>query len=73
MAAISCLFNSLYRGDHGATVIVESMSKYMGGGDVIMGMVTGKKSSVMDQIKTYAYHNGIRTSPFDAYTATRSL
>lgn len=67
---LSALYNPI---KFGATIIVESLSKYMSSGDAIMGMITGKNNEVMNNIKRYANCNGIRTSQFDAYNLVKSI
>lgn len=57
---------------HGADLIVESLSKYMGAGDVIGGFVTGQES-VMRYVRDYAKSNGVRLSAYDAYTVNHNL
>jgi len=59
--------------DYKADVVIESLSKYIGGGDLIMGAVTGRSGKIMNPIMYYTYANGIRTSPFDAYNALKSM
>jgi cystathionine beta-lyase/cystathionine gamma-synthase len=66
---LSATYNPL---DYNADVLVESLSKYMGGGDLIMGMVTGRNGGLLNTIMKYAHENGIRTSQFDAYSLKRA-
>jgi len=67
---LSILFNPL---DHGAHILIESASKYMGGGDIIMGIITAREKKWSDPIKDYTKQYGIRVSPTDAYTLCKSL
>ena len=67
---LSILFNPL---DVGAHIMIESASKYMGGGDIIMGIVTTREEKWFTPIKTLTKQYGIRVSPTDAYTLCKAL
>lgn len=67
---LSSLYNPF---NYGADLVMESLSKYMGGGDVIAGMVCGRNKEIMTALRQYAHHNGIRMSPFDAHVVMKSL
>ena len=67
---LSSLFNPF---DHGTDILIESASKYMGGGDIIMGIVTTRDKKWFDPVKNYTRQCGIRVAPTDAYTLCKSV
>lgn len=60
--------------DFGADVVLYSSTKYLNGhGDVVGGIITGKKE-FMDRIKSpFLFNMGGTSSPFDAWLVTRGL
>lgn len=56
----------------GANYVIDSMSKYMGGGNVIMGCVCGSKKD-MKTVVDYAFIHGLHVSPYDCYMAEISI
>lgn len=59
--------------EHGADILIESATKYMGGGDLIMGVITSRENKWFGAIKNHTIQAGIRVSPHDAYNLTKSL
>lgn len=60
--------------DHGADVVVHSVTKYIGGhSDVVGGVVVTNSADVYQKLKFLQNSVGAVPSPFDAYIALRGL
>ncbi|MDA8198212.1 MAG: PLP-dependent transferase [Thermaerobacter sp.] len=58
----------------GADVVVESLTKFVGGhGDVTAGVVAGVDPDLARAVLAYRTHQGAAASPFDAWLAARGL
>ncbi len=63
------LFNPL---EHGADAVIDSISKYIGGGKVIMGSLVGKLHT-LKKVRQYTKVFGIRVSQYDAWTVSEMI
>jgi cystathionine gamma-lyase len=60
--------------EHGADVVVHSVTKYIGGhSDVVMGAVCTNDAEVYEQLRFFQNGMGAVPSPFDCYLAHRGL
>lgn len=60
--------------DHGADVVVHSITKYINGhSDVVMGVVVTKDADIQTKLKFVQNGIGAVPSPFDCYLALRGL
>ncbi len=63
------LFNPL---EYDVDLVVESASKYIGAGRIIMGLTTGK-TDIMDKFVTHSCICGMRASQYDCWIAADNL
>jgi cystathionine beta-lyase/cystathionine gamma-synthase len=61
--------------EYGATIVLESLTKHIGGGNMVGGFVTGRTTSklLMQKIRGFARTHGHRLGQFDALTAYHNL
>jgi cystathionine gamma-lyase len=60
--------------DHGADIVMQSVTKYMGGhSDVVMGALATNNKDLFDKCFFNLYAIGPATSPMDCYLVLRSL
>lgn len=60
--------------DHGVDVVIQSVSKYVGGhSDIMLGVAVGRSKNIYTRLKTAATHLGVCAGPEDMYYALRGL
>ena len=55
-----------------ADIVIESLTKYMSGGYIIMGCATGSKKQIKN-IKYHATISGQHISPYDCWSISQSI
>ncbi|MGQ0528148.1 MAG: cystathionine beta-lyase [Alphaproteobacteria bacterium] len=59
---------------HGVDVVLQSVSKYIGGhSDIMLGISIGRNKDIYTKLKTAATHLGVCAGPEDMYYALRGL
>ena len=65
---------SCFKTEHGADIVVHSVTKYINGhSDVVMGVVCTNSEDIYKQLRFIQNGVGAVPSPFDCYLAHRGL
>ncbi|GAG60953.1 unnamed protein product, partial [marine sediment metagenome] len=65
----SVVFNPIM---YGANIVVESLTKYVSGGSVIMGVAVGQRKKI-EKIESTSCFTGNHVSPFDCWLVSESI